>query len=74
MATLQITQEKPKRVSSVKHFSYPIIFPSHKANTLTAENIIPFRISFTNITVPGFDKTIIPGIGIQVIGFSNYIL
>jgi hypothetical protein len=35
---------------------------------------VPFRVRFTTITVPGYSSTNIPGIGIQVIGFSNYIL
>ena len=35
---------------------------------------IPFRVRFTTITVPGYSSSNVPGIGIQVIGFSNYIL
>lgn len=35
---------------------------------------LPFRIRLTNIVVPGYSANNIPGIGVQVIGFSNYIL
>lgn len=35
---------------------------------------LPFRVRFTNIMVPGYGPNNVPGIGIQVIGFSNYIL
>jgi hypothetical protein len=37
-------------------------------------DILPFRVRFTNIMVPGYGPANVPGIGVQVIGFSNYIL
>lgn len=37
-------------------------------------DVVPFRVRFTNIMVPGYGSNNIPGIGIQVIGYSNYIL
>lgn len=37
-------------------------------------DVLPFRVKFTNIMVPGYGPNNIPGIGIQVIGYSNYIL
>lgn len=36
--------------------------------------VLPFRIRFTDIKIPGYNQNNVPGIGIQVIGFSNYIL
>mgnify|MGYP001174221271 CR=1 FL=1 len=35
---------------------------------------LPFRIRFTTIGVPGYGPPGFPGIGIQVIGYNNYIL
>ena len=35
---------------------------------------LPFRVKFTNITVPSYGKNRPAGIGIAVIGFNNYIL
>lgn len=35
---------------------------------------LPFRVRFTNITVPGYGPNNPPGIGVAVIGFNNYIL
>lgn len=35
---------------------------------------IPFRIRITNITVPGYNPSNVPPIGIAIIGFNNYIL
>jgi hypothetical protein len=36
--------------------------------------VLPFRIRFTDIRVPGYNENNIPGIGLQIIGYSNYIL
>lgn len=36
--------------------------------------VLPFRIRFTDIKVPGYGPNNIPGIGLQIIGYSNYIL
>ena len=42
--------------------------------TITATSILPFMISITNIGIEGYGVSSPPGIGVQVIGFSNYIL
>ncbi len=44
------------------------------AATITAESILPFRLTITNIGIEGYRADNPPGIGVQVIGFSNYIL
>lgn len=44
------------------------------AATITAESILPFRLTITSIGVEGYRPSNPPGIGVQVIGFSNYIL
>lgn len=36
--------------------------------------VLPFRIRFTDIKIPGYNQNNIPGIGLQIIGYSNYIL
>jgi len=40
----------------------------------TVTDILPFRLTITNIGIEGYSTSNPPGIGIQVIGFSNYIL
>jgi hypothetical protein len=55
-----------------KKYSRLKVIPS-KRKVLINETL-PFRIKITNITVPGYSATNVPGIGVQVIGFSNYIL
>jgi hypothetical protein len=74
MATIQITDKKDKVLASAKHFSYPILGVSQRNNLFKAKDILPFRISFTNITIPGYSSSDVPGIGVQIVGFSNYIL
>ena len=42
--------------------------------TTTVTEILPFRLTITNIGIEGYNPSNPPGIGIQIIGFSNYIL
>jgi hypothetical protein len=44
------------------------------AKVITPASILPFRLTITNIGLEGYDPANPPGIGIQMIGFSNYIL
>lgn len=36
--------------------------------------VLPFRVRFTDIKIPGYGPNNIPGIGLQIIEYSNYIL
>jgi hypothetical protein len=73
MATAVISNKTgtTRKVES-KNYSRFSIKPSKR--TVLVNETLPFRIRLTNITVPGYSATNVPGIGIQVIGFSNYIL
>lgn len=42
--------------------------------TTTVTEILPFRLTITNIGIEGYSISNPPGIGVQIIGFSNYIL
>ena len=44
------------------------------AKVITPTSVLPFRLTLSNIGIEGYDPANPPGIGIQVIGFSNYIL
>jgi hypothetical protein len=44
------------------------------AKVITPASVLPFMLSITNIGIEGYDPANPPGIGIQIIGFSNYIL
>lgn len=62
---VQITDLKPIP-SGIESSNYPkVILPT---------DILPFRLTITNIGIEGYRENNPPGIGIQVIGFSNYIL
>ena len=64
------TIQKTKRVDSV---NYPItkIIPIELG--IKINEVLPFRIRFTTIGIPSAYAGI-PGIGLQIIGISNYIL
>lgn len=36
--------------------------------------VLPFRVRFTSVKIPGYGPSNIPAIPLQVIGYSNYIL
>jgi hypothetical protein len=65
MAKAVISNKNPIKTVSVKNATY-----SH----VKINDIIPFRVRFTNIGIPSHGSNNVPGIGIQIIGFSNYIL
>ena len=44
------------------------------AKVITPASVLPYRVSLTNIGLEGYNPANPPGIGIQIIGFSNYIL
>jgi len=44
------------------------------AATITPTSVLPFMVSITNIGIQGYSASNPPGIGVQIIGFSNYIL
>lgn len=74
MSTAVINIKNSPSTKSIQAIDYGIININDIKSTAVIEETIPFRISLTNIMVPGYGANNIPGIGIQVIGFSNYIL
>ena len=44
------------------------------AKVITPTSVLPFRLTLTNVGIEGYNPANPPGIGIQIIGFSNYIL
>jgi hypothetical protein len=47
---------------------------SESRGTVLINEVLPFRIRFTDIRIPGYNQNNVPGIGLQIIGYSNYIL
>jgi len=63
--SLVVLDIKPKPLK-IKTVNY-----SKKVNP---KDILPFKLRITNIVIDGVNPANPPGIGVQVIGFSNYIL
>ena len=73
MATA-IISNKTGTTRKIESVDYPRFSVRPSKRTVLINETLPFRIRLTNITVPGYSATNVPGIGVQVIGFSNYIL
>lgn len=54
-----------QKMSNVKEANFSII---------NVSDFLPFRVSFTNITVKPYDVNNIAPIGVAIIGVNNYIL
>lgn len=65
MATAVIIDDYRNRVAIPETVSYPLS---------KIESILPFRVRFSTITIEGPSSSNPPGIGLQVIGFSNWII
>lgn len=75
MATAIISNKNIYSTKAIKAVDYALIRMGLKKYPISRiEETVPFRVRFTNITVPGYGPNNIPGIGLQVIGYSNYIL
>lgn len=74
MAKAVIIDERKVNTRKLSAKLFPIFNIVRTKRTVVINETIPFRVKFTNIGVEGYGPNNIPGIGIQVIGFSNYIL
>jgi hypothetical protein len=76
MAKAVITAKSPGKTRSLKSIDYGIIKLGKKGypQTIRINEVLPFRISFTNIMVPGYSSSDVPPIGIAIVGVNNYIL
>lgn len=72
-----------KKVSSISSKSSVVLDIKPKSSNIKTVNyskkvkpqdILPFKIKITNIGIDGVNPLSPPGIGVQVIGFSNYII
>ena len=60
------------KVLDVNHYS-KVIFDI-KPKKVQVKEILPFKLRITNIGIDGVNPLSPPGIGVQIIGFSNYIV
>lgn len=74
MAQAVIIDDRPIKTVLIENSNYSVAKVKEVKPRSYINQVIPFRIKFTNIGVPGYGPNNVPGIGIQVIGYSNYIL
>ena len=75
MAKATLTDIKTKtKVTPIKDFKTSKIKTVDYSKKVSINQILPFKIKLTNIGIEGINPLNPPGIGMQVIGFSNYIL
>jgi len=74
MATALILDKLNGKTKRIFPIDYPLIqVKDFTINTLITE-ILPFRVKFTAIQIQAIGLGNTPGIPLQVIGYSNYIL
>ena len=70
-----LTDVKTKtKITPIKGFKSSGIKTVDYSKKVRINEILPFKIKLTNIGIEGINPLNPPGIGMQVIGFSNYIL
>jgi hypothetical protein len=74
MASAVISLKQKQKLRSLDIKDYPISKISEGRRTVKINEVLPFRIRFTNIMVPGYSASNPAPIGIAVIGLNNYIL
>ena len=74
MASAVIIDDYRNRVTVPTAVNHPRTQISYAAPLTVINSILPFRIRFTTIGIEGYASSNPPGIGIQIIGFSNWII
>jgi hypothetical protein len=74
MATAVIIDDYSNRQTIPKTVDYPLTQIIYSSPLTTVQSVLPFRVRFSTITIEGYTSSNPPGIGIQIIGLSNYII
>lgn len=74
MATAIIVNKTKTKLKAINALTYGAIKVSKPSPIVKINEVLPFRIRITNIQVPGYDSLHPAGIGVAIIGLSNYIL
>lgn len=74
MATVTILDNQPVKTKKIKNADYSITKFKGSKRISVINQVLPFRVRFTAIQIPGYSSANVPPIPLQVIGFSNYIL
>lgn len=74
MATAVIIDDYRNRTTLPTAVDHPITQIKYSAPLTVINSLLPFRVRFTTIGIEGTSASNPPGIGLQVIGFSNWII
>jgi len=74
MATALILDELNNKTNSIFSIDYPLIEIKDFTRNAVLSDVLPLRVKFTAIQIQAIGLGNTPGIGLQVIGYSNYIL
>jgi hypothetical protein len=74
MASAIILNKQKQKTRTIESSDYPIAKISQGRRAVKINEVLPFRIRFTNIMVPGYSANNAAPIGIAIIGLNNYIL
>lgn len=74
MASAVIKDKNKNKLKAINAVSYAIINVANNTRSVKINEVLPFRVKFTNIGIPGYSVSNPAGIGIAVIGLNNYIL
>jgi hypothetical protein len=74
MASAVISNKQKQKIRFLESKNYPIAKISQGRRTVKINEVLPFRIRFTNVMIPGYSANNPAPIGIAVIGLNNYIL
>jgi hypothetical protein len=74
MAKAVIIDDYRNRQTIPSAVDYPLTQIQYSAPLTTVQSVLPFRVRLSTIIIEGFTSSNPPGIGIQIIGFSNYII
>jgi len=74
MATAVIIDELNNKTKLIFPIEYPLIQVEDFTRNTLITDILPFRVKFSAIQIVAIGLGNTPGIPLQVIGYSNYIL
>lgn len=69
-----ITEKDRINTRSIENKNFYRSTVLESTRTVEINQVLPFRIRFTEVRVPGYSPNNVPGIGLQIIEYSNYIL
>lgn len=74
MATAVIIDDQKVNTKKIAAKDFSVFTIVKPKRIVLINETIPFRVKFTNIGIEGYGPNNVPALGIQVIGYSNYIL